>query len=95
MCILKTIFLLHARNLEHVHPLSVGSGVTVFQVLPEVIGAMEFFGLVVLAKSVILTQMLCASVPVCRDRKFVATVTTNIGHCGMDVGRMESGLHSC
>ena len=95
MCILEIAFLLHTRNLEHVRPFSGGTGVTVFQVLPEVISAIEFYGLVALAESMNLAQMLCTGVPVCRAREFAATVTTNIGRCGMNVGWMEYGLDTC
>jgi len=95
MRILEIVFLLHTRILEHVRPLSAGTGVTVFQVLPEVISAIEFYGLVALAESMNLAQMLCTGVPVCRAREFVATVTTDIGRCGKIIGRVEYGLDTC
>jgi len=66
----------------------------VFQVLPEVIGTVEFFGLIALAELVNLAQMLGPGVPVCGVDEFLSTVAAHVGRCGMGCRSMEGGLNS-
>jgi len=70
--------LAHARVLQHVGPFPAGAGVTVFQVLAEVIGAVEFFGLVAFSELVDLAQMLSPRLPVRRVGEFLSAVAAQV-----------------
>ena len=86
-------FVLHASIFQHVGPLATGTGVAVFQMLAEVIGAEEFLGLVALAKFVDVVEMFGACLPAWRVGEFFTTVTADVrtiaGH-----RRMESGFRT-
>lgn len=62
---------------------------TVFQVLAEVICAVELFGLIALAEFVDLGQMLGPGFPVCGVGEFLTTVAANVCRRGMPVGGVE------
>lgn len=66
----------------------------VLQVLSEVIGSEELFGLVALAKLVKEIQMLCANVPLRRIRVFLTAVAASIRAIG-NIRAMERGLDAC
>src|SRR5437879_6461741 len=50
--LLRRRFILHTRVFEHVSPLSTGSSMAVFQVLPKMIGTEEFLRLIAFAEFV-------------------------------------------
>lgn len=73
-------FVLHTRILQHVGVLAASPGVTVFQMLPEMVGTEEFLRLVALAELVHRGQMFEASVPI-RSRhvgELFAAVAANV-----------------
>ena len=61
------------------------------QMLAEVVGAEKLFGLIALAKLMLLTQMLGSHIPVWWIRKFLATVSAHIARRRMDVRGVECG----
>jgi hypothetical protein len=80
----------HTCVFQHVGPFPTGSGVTVFQVLPEVIRSEELLGLVTFAEFVFLIKMLRTDIPLRRVGEFVATEATNIGPV-----RIQRGVEGC
>ena len=91
--LLRQRLVLHASVLQHVGPLATRTGVAVFQVLAEVIGAEELLGLVALAEFVDVVEMFGSCLPAWRVGEFLTTVTADVrtiaGH-----GRMESGFRT-
>jgi hypothetical protein len=70
---------LHASILQHVGPFPTRTGVTVFEMLAEMICSKELFGLVAFAEFMDVGQMLDSIIPVTgRIRKLFATVAAGI-----------------
>ena len=67
---------------------------TVFQVLPEMICTVEFFGLIALPELVDLAQMLGPGVPVCGVGEFFTAVAADVRRGAMGGRRVESGLNA-
>ena len=65
---------------------------TVLEMLPEVIGSVEFLGLIALAEFVDDTQVVAASMPLWRIREDFATESADIRRVTADQRRMESML---
>jgi hypothetical protein len=84
---------LHASIFQHVGPLATGTGVAVFQMLAEVIGAEEFLGLVALAKFVDVVEMFGACLPAWRIGELLATVAADVRAIASH-RRMESGFRT-
>lgn len=70
---------LHAGVLQHVGPFAAGAVVAVFEVLAEVVGAEELFGLVALAELVHLVEVVGADVPLRRIGEFFPAVSACVG----------------
>jgi len=66
----------HTSILKHIRPLSAGSRVAVLQVLPEVVGPIEFLAGVALAELVDLLQMTDSVIPVLICRLSRPSLTT-------------------
>ena len=81
LCAHRRGLVLHACSLQLVRPLPTRTCMAMFQVLPEMIGAEEFLGLIALAEFVDIDQMLDPIFPV-RVRyvgELLAAVATDIG----------------
>lgn len=63
----------------------------VLEVLAEMVGAEELFGLIALAELVLLTQVFGADVPVWWVGKLFATITAHIVSGWVDVRWVECG----
>ena len=91
--LLRQRLILHASVLQHVGPRATRTGVAVFQVLAEVIGAEELLRLVAFAEFVNMVEMFGACLPAWRVGEFFTTVTADVrtiaGH-----RRMESGFRT-
>jgi len=72
----------HARVLEDVSPFSARATVAVLEVLPEVVGAIELFGLVAFAELVFLGEMLDAVPPLGGQRELFPAVAAYVGEVG-------------
>lgn len=76
--LLRQRLVLHARVLQHVRPLATGAGVTVLEVLAEVVGAEELLGFVALAELVDVVEVLRALVPARRVLELLAAVAADV-----------------
>ena len=82
-------FFAQANGLEHVGPFPTLAGMAVFEMLSEMIGSVEFFGLVALAKLVHVGEVVDASVPIrlWAVRKFLSTEAAGV--CQRAVGSLR------
>lgn len=69
---------LHASIFQHVGPLPARSRMTVFQVLPKVVGSEELLGLVTFAELVHVIQVSSAGFPIWRVWELFSAVPTHV-----------------
>jgi hypothetical protein len=79
---LRRSLIAHARVLEDISPLSARATVAVLEVLPEVVGTIELFGLVAFAELVFLGEMLDAERPLGGQRELLPAVAAYVGEVG-------------
>lgn len=92
--LLRRGFILHARRLQHVRPLSTCPSMTVLEMLPEVVRSEELLRLIAFAELVNMVKVVCSSIPLRWVRKLFAAITTHI--CPTRRHRcMESCLYTC
>ena len=84
----------HASVFQHFSPLATSTGVAVFQVLAEVIGAAELLRPVAFAEFVGMVEMFSARLPLRRISEFLTAVTADVHAAVNGCRRMEGGFQT-